>query len=76
MIPDLLLSSALSFVDSTLLEWHAHHPFVSSEETARVKEAVEALCGVAEDKQLHNRCNIREMDDETYFTFNGPLPVC
>lgn len=77
VLPDLLMTGALVSVDRLYMEWHYSHTyFVSKNETKTIKELIGAVCNVAEEKKLLQRCHIQDLDDETYFKFKGELPTC
>ena len=72
LVPDLVMSGALSHVDNIYIEWHPQ----ASDKVGPLAESMKLLVNLAEEKKLQHVTKIVQLDDEKYYTFTGNLPVC
>ena len=72
LVPDLVMSGALSHIDYIYIEWHAK----ASNKVGPLAESMKLLVKLAEEKKLHHVTKIVQLDDEKYYTYTGNLPVC
>jgi len=72
LVPDLVMSGALSHIDNIYIEWHPQE----GNKAGPLAESMKLLVNLAEEKKLHHVTKIVQLDDEEYYTFTGDLPVC
>jgi len=75
VVPDLVMSGALPHIDSIHLDW-TNDPYTDLNKVLGLKGAMELLNGLANENNLQHVTEILAVDDETYFEFDGKLPIC
>ena len=76
VVPDLVMSGAISHVDEIHLDWTAGDPYVDNDKNAELAAAMQVVSELAVQQELHHQCMIEAVDDETFGGFNGYLPEC
>lgn len=77
VVPDLVMSGALSGVDNIHFDWHISNDDFKDQATAiGLRDAMNLLTKLSREYDLEHQGNMEMGDDETYGEADQPLPKC
>lgn len=82
IVPDLILSGALTHVDRVMVEYHTNHPKLklgpeTREKIKKLKNATKLIQSLAMEHGLENSVGrFSSLDDESFSSFQGDFPAC